>query len=179
MPKRLRPPGGQGGRERGGDGREDNRRPDGEEEGAGDCQDRCQGGFGLDEAIERGNLYGRAGADLIFPEALLSREEFAEAARRIGYPLLANMTEFGKSPYISAREFREMGYRVVIFPVTAFRAAARAAMDAYAHLMEKGTQGDFLDRLMSRKEQYEVIRYHDYEELDGKIAREAARRSTL
>lgn len=139
----------------------------------------ARGVVGLDEAIERGNLYGRAGADMIFPEALLSREEFAEAARRIRYPLLANMTEFGKSPYISAHEFREMGYRVVIFPVTAFRAAAKAAMDAYAHLMEKGTQGDFLDRLMSRKEQYEVIRYHDYEELDGKIAREAVRRSTL
>ncbi|MGC8555779.1 MAG: methylisocitrate lyase [Conexivisphaera sp.] len=139
----------------------------------------ARGVMGLEEAIERGNLYGRAGADVIFPEALLSREEFEEAARRIKYPLLANMTEFGKSPYISAGEFREMGYRIVIFPVTAFRAAARAAMEAYAHLAERGTQGDILGRLMSREEQYEVIRYHSYEELDREIAREAARRSAL
>ena len=139
----------------------------------------ARGVMGLDEAVERGNLYGEVGADIIFPEALLSREEFAEAARRIRHPLLANMTEFGKTPYIGAEEFRGMGYRIVIFPVTAFRAAARAAADAYAHLMERGTQGDFLDRLMTRSDQYEVIRYHMYEELDAEIAREAARRIGL
>nr|WP_269473731.1 methylisocitrate lyase [Conexivisphaera calida] len=139
----------------------------------------ARGVMGLEEAVERANLYGKVGADIIFPEALLSREEFAEAANRIKYPLLANMTEFGKTPYISADEFRNMGYRIVIFPVTAFRAAARAAADAYAHLMERGTQGDFLDKLMTRKDQYEVIHYHRYEELDAEIAREAVRRTGL
>ncbi len=107
-----------------------------------------------------------AGADIIFPEALESKEEFARFAREVKAPLLANMTEFGKTPYITAKEFEEMGYKIVIFPVTTFRVAMKAVKDALIELKEKGTQKDLLNKMISRQEQYEVIHYWDYENWD-------------
>jgi len=129
----------------------------------------ARGVLGLEEAIERGNIYLEAGADVIFPEALTSKDEFKLFAQRVKGPLLANMTEFGKTPLISASEFKEMGYKYVIFPVTIFRVAARAMEKALKILLEEGTQAKLIPDMMSRSELYEVINYKFYENLDKHI----------
>ena len=129
---------------------------------------------GLEAAIERANMYVEAGADIIFPEALESREEFMEFARRVKAPLLANMTEFGRTPYITVDEFKEMGYKIVIFPVTLLRVSLKAMQEALIVLKSKGTQREILDKMMTRKEFYDLIGYYDYEERDSEIARKAA-----
>lgn len=130
---------------------------------------------GLDHAIERATMYGRAGADVVFPEALESREEFAEFRRKLKVPLMANMTEFGKTPYLSSADFQEMGYNIVIFPVTAFRAMMKTVKDVLVRLKEDGTQKRMLDSLMTRKEFYELIDYYRYEEADRRALDEAKR----
>jgi methylisocitrate lyase len=127
---------------------------------------------GLEGAIERAQLYVEAGADVIFPEALRSLEEFREFARRVKAPLLANMTEFGKTPYISVQEFREAGYKVVIFPATLFRISLGAAREALEVLKSQGTQKSLLDRMMSREDFYKLIGYSDYEERDLRVSAE-------
>ena len=114
---------------------------------------------------------------MIFPEALESREEFAEFRRKIELPLMANMTEFGRTPYMSVREFDSLGYNLVIFPVTAFRAAMKAVKDTLLTLKSEGTQKGMLGSLMTRKEFYELIDYYRYEDADRK-ALNAAKRLT-
>ena len=126
--------------------------------------------YGLEDAIERAKAYVEAGADVVFPEALRSEEEFLEFARHVKAPLLANMTEFGKTPYIPVRRFRELGYKLVIFPVTLFRASARTWERVLSRLMDEGTQVGMLDELMTREEFYNIIRYREYEEFDKKLA---------
>ncbi|MFP3172129.1 MAG: methylisocitrate lyase [Acidilobus sp.] len=128
---------------------------------------------GLDAAVERAQMYVEAGADVIFPEALHDLDEFKEFARKVKAPLLANMTEFGKTPYITAKEFEEAGYRFVIFPVTTFRAAMKAMKDVLLELREKGTQKYVLDKLMSRQEFYDLIGYYEYEKRDSEVAEKA------
>ncbi len=128
---------------------------------------------GLEGAVERAKIYLEAGADVIFPEALESLEEFREFARRVKAPLLANMTEFGRTPYITVSEFREAGYKIVIFPVTTFRASMKASKEVLEEIMEKGTQRGILDKLMTRREFYDLIGYHEYEERDSMIDRRA------
>lgn len=125
---------------------------------------------GLDGAVRRALLYREAGADILFPEALESEAEFAEFARRVGGWLLANMTEFGRSPYLTAQRFAELGYRVVIFPVTALRAAMKAAEEVLEVLRRDGTQVAVLDRLQTRAELYDRIGYAAYEEWDAELA---------
>lgn len=128
---------------------------------------------GFDSAVARSRLYLEAGADLIFPEALQSEAEFAEFARRLPGPLLANMTEWGKSPYLTAAQFQALGYRLVIFPVTAFRVMLRAVDETYAHLKAAGTQVGLLERMRTRAELYEIIDYPGWEREDGAVAAEA------
>lgn len=132
---------------------------------------------GLDSAIERARLYKKAGADVIFPEALRSPKEFAEFARKVEGPLLANMTEFGKTPYISLADFSKLGegYKVVIFPVTAFRAAMRAAKEALSELSRTGTQKALLPKMMTRDEFNALIGYASLERTDRETARKASR----
>jgi methylisocitrate lyase len=130
---------------------------------------------GIDGAIGRALDYSRAGADMIFPEALESREEFLEFRKKVKLPLMSNMTEFGKTPYMTAKEFEDMGYNLVIFPVTAFRAMMKTVEETLGRLKAEGTQRGMLDSLMTRKEFYELIDYHKYEEAD-KNALNAARR---
>lgn len=130
---------------------------------------------GIDSALERASAYSRAGADMIFPEALESKEEFAEFRRKVSLPLMANMTEFGKTPYMTAMEFDEMGYDLVIFPVTAFRAMMKTVKETLTRLKSEGTQKAMLGSLMTRKEFYDLIDYYRYEEADKK-ALEAAKR---
>ena len=126
---------------------------------------------GMDDALERAKTYVKEGADIVFPEALTDREEFRYFAENTDFPLLANMTEFGKTPFIKASEFREMGYRFVIFPVTLFRIAAKAMDDALEALRVQGTQEGIINNMMTRKEQYEVINYDFYQDFDKNIAR--------
>lgn len=125
---------------------------------------------GLEGAVRRARLYREAGADVIFPEALESEEEFAEFARQVGGWLLANMTEFGRSRYLSVHRLGELGYKLVIFPVTALRAAMKAAEEVLAVLRQQGTQVGVLDRLQTRSELYDRIGYRAYEEWDARLA---------
>jgi methylisocitrate lyase len=125
---------------------------------------------GLESAVARAKRYVEAGADVLFPEGLETRAEFAAFAREIRVPLLANMTEFGKTPYLSMDDFAALGYRLVLFPMTAFRVAMKAVEEAFERLKQEGTQEGFLDRMQTRKELYELVRYADYAQLDDKIA---------
>jgi methylisocitrate lyase len=112
---------------------------------------------GVETAIRRANAYAEAGADLVFPEAPQSREELARFAREIGAPVMANMTEFGKTPLVPAAELAEMGFRLVIYPVTALRVAHRAVRELLAEIKQTGSQEAFLDRMAHRLEMYELV----------------------
>jgi methylisocitrate lyase len=124
-----------------------------------------------DGAVARAQLYLEAGADVIFPEALVTEEMFRAFARRIDAPLLANMTEFGRTPFFSAAQFEAMGYKMVIWPVSALRVANRAQDELYAVLRRDGTTEPMLERMQTRAELYATIGYHDFEQLDASIAR--------
>jgi len=124
---------------------------------------------GIDAAMERAKLYQKAGADVIFPEALGSREGFVEFGRKVKGPLLANMTEFGKTPFFTASEFEAMGYRMVIWPVSALRVANRAQEVLYAAIARDGGTHKMVDQMQTRAELYATIGLHDYEALDASI----------
>ncbi len=126
---------------------------------------------GVEGAIARARLYLEAGAHAIFPEALTSAEDFRAFAAAVRCPLLANMTEFGKTPLLSADELARLGYTMVIWPVTSLRIAARAMDECYRELARAGTQASMVDRMQPRAELYDVIGYHDYEALDATIAK--------
>ena len=125
---------------------------------------------GMDGAVARAKLYMDAGADAIFPEALHSAEMFREFAARVpGVPLLANMTEFGRTPFFTASEFEAMGYRMVIWPVSSLRVANKAQADLYAAIRRDGGTQNALDRMQTRAELYATIDYEGYEALDASI----------
>jgi methylisocitrate lyase len=126
----------------------------------------ARGVTGFDDAVRRALLYRDAGADAIFPEALESADEFAAFADTVRAPLLANMTEFGRSPSLDLATLANMGYRMVLYPVTAFRAALRAAHDTLADLARKGHQRDRLPQMLTRAELYDLLGYADYEARD-------------
>jgi methylisocitrate lyase len=125
---------------------------------------------GMDGAVARAKLYVEAGADAIFPEALHSAEMFREFARRMpGVTLLANMTEFGQTPFFTAAEFEEMGYKMVIWPVSSMRVASKAQEALYAAIKRDGGTQNRLDAMQTRKELYATIDYHGYERLDASL----------
>lgn len=125
---------------------------------------------GIDGAVARARLYVEAGADAIFPEALNTAEMFREFARRMpGVPLLANMTEFGRTPFFTAREFEEMGYKIVIWPVSSLRVANKAQERLYATLKADGATKAMVGDMQTRAELYETIGLADYEALDASI----------
>jgi methylisocitrate lyase len=126
---------------------------------------------GMDGAVARAKLYLEAGADAIFPEAMTTAEMFREFASRIDAPLLANMTEFGRTPFFTADEFLEMGYQMVIWPVSSLRVAARAQEQLYAAISRDGGTQNHIERMQTRSELYKTIRYHDYEALDASIVK--------
>jgi methylisocitrate lyase len=110
-------------------------------------------------AVERVQKYVEAGADAIFPEALQSEEEFRDFAKAIDLPVLANMTEFGKSPLLSFQDLAELGYRMVIFPMSAFRVAMKAS-EKFLHALKKsGSQKEWIDEMQTRQELYELLDY--------------------
>ena len=126
---------------------------------------------GLDGAVARAKRYLDAGADAIFPEALTTAEMFCEFARRVNAPLLANMTEFGRTPYFTAAEFEAMGYRMVIWPVSALRMAAKAQEQLYATIRREDGPRSLIGQMQTRQELYETISYADYEALDASIVK--------
>lgn len=125
---------------------------------------------GMDGAVARAKLYVEAGANAIFPEALATRAMFEEFSRRLpGVPLLANMTEFGRTPFFTADEFAAMGYRMVIWPVSSLRVANKAQEELYATLARDGSTEAMLPRMQTRAELYKTIGLHAYEALDASI----------
>jgi len=130
----------------------------------------ARGVEGLKAAIDRADQYFDAGADMIFPEALESAAEFSKFAGRVKAPLMANMTEFGKSPYLSVREFDRMGYRLVIFPMTIFRVMMKSAESALKVLKRSGTQRSLLGEMQTRKELYELLDYEQYEKMEAEAS---------
>lgn len=130
---------------------------------------------GVDEAIRRANMYKDAGADVLFPDGLKSEEEFRRFAKETGGgTLMANMTEFGRTPHFTGQEFEDMGYDIVIWPATSARVAGYAMRDLYKHIKDHDGTGGFEDRMLTRAEGYEVIGYHDFEALDESVAKSVA-----
>ena len=132
----------------------------------------ARGVIGLDEAVRRARLYLAAGADAVFPEAMESVEEFAAFARNVNegrtppVPLLANMTEFGRGPLLDFAALAQVGYRMVLYPVTTLRAALKAVQETLADVLAKGHQRDRLPDMMTRAELYELLDYAGYEARD-------------
>jgi methylisocitrate lyase len=124
---------------------------------------------GIDSAIRRAHLYVEAGADAIFPEALVDREAFETFAKAMRVPLLANMTEFGRTPFMTSAEFEQLGYKMVIWPVSALRMAAKAHVDLYDAIRRDGGTHRLIDHMQTRAELYATIGYHEYEALDSSI----------
>jgi methylisocitrate lyase len=124
---------------------------------------------GIDGAVARAKLYLQAGADAIFPEALTTEAMFREFASRVDAPLLANMTEFGRTPFFTTSEFEAMGFKMVIWPVTSLRVSAKAVGELYAAIKRDGGAQSMVDRMQTRAELYETIGYSDYEALDQSI----------
>jgi methylisocitrate lyase len=123
-------------------------------------------------ALERAADYVAAGAEVIFAEALKTLAEYRQFSSALGVPVLANLTEFGQTPLFTVAELATAGVRLVLYPLSAFRAAARAQLTVYSAIRERGTQKSVLDLMQSREELYDVLGYHDYEkkldELFGK-----------
>ncbi len=113
----------------------------------------------FDRTVDRAQRYVESGADAIFPEALQGEQEFREFARKIDVPLLANMTEFGKSPLLSFEELAKFGYRMVIFPQSAFRVSMKASEGFLHALRASGTQKEWIDRMQTREELYKLLDY--------------------
>ena len=113
----------------------------------------------FDRVVERAGEYLAAGADAIFPEALQSAEEFRDFAKEIDLPLLANMTEFGKSPLLTFEQLADFGYRMVIFPQSAFRVSMKASEKFFAALKKTGAQSDWIDKMQTRQELYDLLDY--------------------
>lgn len=125
---------------------------------------------GINDAITRGNAYLEAGADMIFAEALENETDFLLYRKEVKGLLLANMTEFGKTPLFSLQDFERFGYNMVIFPMTAFRVMMQAVEDTYRTLKAEGTQRSLLTKMTTREALYQLIHYQAYESLDTNLA---------
>jgi methylisocitrate lyase len=127
-------------------------------------------------ALERAAAYVAAGADMIFAEALKTLEEYRQFVRAVPVPVLANLTEFGQTPLFRLEELAATGVRLVLYPLSASRAAAKAQVVVYEAIRQQGTQQGVVPYMQTRAELYEVLGYHDYEkkldELFGKARHE-------
>lgn len=124
---------------------------------------------GMDAAIDRAKAYVDAGADAIFPEAMEGEREFELFRKAVDVPMMANMTEFGKSPLLSAPQLENLGYNLVIYPATTLRLAMGAIKEGLAEIAKTGTQSGLMDRLHTRKELYDLIRYQEYNNYDQSV----------
>jgi methylisocitrate lyase len=128
---------------------------------------------GLQAAIDRASRYVEAGADMIFAEALTTIDEYKTFTSAVCVPVLANLTEFGKTPLFALDQMRDAGVRLVLYPLTAFRMMSAAALKAYETLRREGTQKSLLDQMQTREQLYQTLNYHDYEKkLDELFIRE-------
>ncbi len=130
---------------------------------------------GQQEALDRAAAYVNAGADMIFAEALTTLDEYRQFTTDVGVPVLANITEFGKTPLFTSDELREAGVRLALYPLSAFRAMSRAAEVVYGTLRKEGTQQGVVEAMQTREQLYDVLGYHEYEQkLDHLFAGETA-----
>lgn len=120
-------------------------------------------GEGMEAALERVRRYVEAGADMVFPEALRTLEDYRAFCGTADAPVLANLTEFGRTPLFSVEELRDCGVGLALYPLSAFRAMSQAAVEVYRAIREEGTQRGLTDRMQTREQLYDVLRYHDYE----------------
>src|SRR6185312_13453492 len=120
-------------------------------------------------AIARAKAYVDAGAEMIFPEALQDEKEFEKFRKAIKVPLLANMTEFGKSKLLTVKQLSDLGFNIVIYPVTTLRLAMKAINDGLATIKSDGTQESVVSKMQTRAELYELLRYEDYAKFDKDI----------
>ena len=135
------------------------------------CARTDAGQISIEDAIKRAIAYRKAGADMIFVEALRSTLDMKMVREKVEGPLLANMTEFGITPETSMKEWEELGFELVIYPVSSLRVAAATMRDFYKSLLQNGSASQFKEKMMTRAELYEVIDYHQYEELDKNIVK--------
>jgi methylisocitrate lyase len=119
---------------------------------------------GLTSAIERAQACVAAGADMIFPEAMLTLEHYAEFTRAVRVPVLANITEFGHTPLFTTEQLAGAGVRLVLYPLSAFRAMSKAALRVYQHILADGTQQNVVPEMQTREELYENLGYHAFEQ---------------
>ncbi len=128
---------------------------------------------GLEAALERARAYVEAGADMLFPEALTDLSMYARFAQAAGVPILANMTEFGRTPLAAVAELERAGVDMVLYPLSAFRAMSAAALNVYATIRREGTQASLIPQMQTRAELYDILGYHAYEQkLDELFSRE-------
>ena len=135
------------------------------------CARTDAGQISIDDAIKRAIAYRKAGADIIFVEALRTTSDMQMVREKVEGPLLANMTEFGVTPETSMEEWEKLGFELVIYPVSSLRVAAATMRDFYKSLLQNGSASQFKEKMMTRAELYEVIDYHQYEELDKTIVK--------
>jgi len=118
---------------------------------------------GLNSALDRAISYVEAGADAIFTEAVTEIDQYKKFSENLNVPILANITEFGKTPLFSKKELKEAGIDMILYPLSAFRAMSKAAEEVYSEILEKGTQESLIDKMQTRDELYEVLDYHTFE----------------
>lgn len=119
---------------------------------------------GMDSALERAVACVEAGADMIFPEAINELDQYAEFVQAVGVPVLANMTEFGATPLLTTDELASAGVKMALYPLSAFRAMSKAALNVYQHLLDDGSQQQVVDSMQTRMELYDFLNYHSYEQ---------------
>jgi len=130
---------------------------------------------GMSSAIERAQACVEAGADMIFPEAMITLEQYAEFTRVVSVPVLANITEFGATPLYTTEQLASVGIKLVLYPLSAFRAMSQAALNVYQHILADGTQAQVIDKMQPRMELYDYLGYHAYEQkLDRLFAEQGA-----
>jgi len=128
---------------------------------------------GMQSAIDKATAFAEAGADMIFPEALNTIEQYREFSDSLNVPILANITEFGQTPLFSKEELFEVGVDMVLYPLSAFRAMSNAALNVYQHILDDGHQKNVLESMQTREELYDFLNYHQYEgQLDELITKE-------
>lgn len=119
---------------------------------------------GMQSAIERAEACVEAGADMIFPEAMVTLDQYAEFTRAVSVPVLANITEFGTTPLFTTGQLDSVGIKLVLYPLSAFRAMSQAALNVYQHILADGTQAQVIPQMQSRMELYDYLGYHDFEQ---------------
>jgi methylisocitrate lyase len=128
---------------------------------------------GIESAVDKATAFAEAGADMIFPEALNTIEQYREFSDSLNVPILANITEFGQTPLFSKEELFEAGVDMVLYPLSAFRAMSKAALNVYQHILQDGHQKNVLESMQTREELYDFLNYHQYEQqLDELITKE-------